>query len=182
MNFLKAQIIADLTAASAAIKGALCEVVGYFLTIESELDWDSNDDNTILSVVCETPYQYDLPASNATILYNQLVTDSNYTKKLTNLIKAQVTEGDLIVAVSVNSLASELNNYITIPVLGSTSSIWIGRASSTQNSSYTPFTGAAAYRTFARGAVEQVRGYITFAKGEVQAQAQGSTGFAAAQA
>lgn len=159
MNVYKIKVVGNLSAASAAIRTEFLQFVLTFVVVESEMDFDE-DGGTISTYIVETMFQINLPASNATVVYLTILIDTNCTQILTNLLKPQLTQGDLVAIIATTVYGSELRNYEYGSVLSTTSILQIGIGTGTQSSSYPPFVGSLGAIFFGRDAVQGIRTLI----------------------
>lgn len=113
-----------------------------------------------------SPFDFDFPADvSAVVEYDKNEADSLCREILTTNQKPILEAGDMVVALSVNSLESELNDYRTIDISEITTvantKIWIGYAASSQGTTgYTPFSTAIGARYFSRTGTRNVQAKI----------------------
>ena len=157
MNVYKVNLIGDISAVGAATyRNELCQTLGNLSIIKNELDDDlegvvgATQSN---SWRCESPIQFNLPASNAYVLYRQVKTDTVCTEQVTNLMKKTLVEGDICVVLAPSVLPDELRDYTVTPVLLSATTpqyLLVGQASDSQLSGITPFSTAIGKAYFSR--------------------------------
>ena len=157
MNVYKQNLIGDLSAAgAAAFRNEFCEVNGNLDIISAEFDEDiegvvaATQSN---SWRCESPIQYDLPASNAYVLYRQIVTDTVCSEKITNLSIDTMVQGDILICVAPTVLSSSMHNYTVTPLLLTATApqyLLKGAASSSQIYGTTPLPTAIGKAYFSR--------------------------------
>lgn len=174
MNTYIVQNIADMAAASAALQSEFCTVMGNLMIIKDDQPREIVNGVTAalrrIQWSIDSIYQYNLPASNATVLYLQTTVDTVATKQLTNIQKQTVVEGDLCFVLATSVLSGELSSYLYKSLPASTGPLYfqIGAASNTESTIYTPFATATAYAVFGRAAAMAVIETVQAARGARQ--------------
>lgn len=157
MNVYKMFLIGDISdAGAAAYRNEFCETNGNLDIISAEFDDDIQ--GQVAATQCnswrsESPIQYDMPASNAFVIYRQIVTDTVCSEKVTNLSKETLVQGDIVVCIAPTVLSSALQNYTVTPLLLSATTpqyLLKGEASDSQIQGATPLPTAIGKAYFTR--------------------------------